>query len=254
MKAVLWGKDHTELGDVAAVGVSERVALAITRGRFGKPYGSVDPNEDAVAAVVGPRGTLLVVADGHNGWEATEVAVRTVLGRLGDDPPPANLSDDELVDLFHEAGSEILQVTSRLSWPNRQSRTTLTVGLLAGRRLQWAGMGDSALFVVDRRGGREMTRPHHHFIGHPMSQDAVRARLWHGQALLDDDAWVVVASDGFTNFAAHHDPAQAVAAVLTRTPDAAAAARGLIDRAASGGAGDNVAVAVCAPAGGGPAR
>ncbi|HWB71841.1 MAG TPA: protein phosphatase 2C domain-containing protein, partial [Egibacteraceae bacterium] len=226
MKAVLWGKDHTELGKVAVRVVSDRVALALTRGRFGKAYGYVDPNEDAVAAAVGARAILLVVADGHNGWEATEVAVRAVLQRLGDDPPPADLTDEELVGLFSEASSEVLRVTSRLPWPNRQSRTTLTVGLLAGRRLQWAGMGDSALIVADRRGGRELTHPHHHFVGYPMSDEAVRKRLWHGQALLDGQAWVVAASDGFTNFADPRDPAGAVAGVLTGAAGAATAAGG----------------------------
>ncbi|MBA2530041.1 MAG: hypothetical protein H0V19_08820, partial [Euzebyales bacterium] len=83
MRAVLWGKDHTTLGEVAVEKLDGDIAVALSRGLRRKAYRYTDLNEDAVAAVAGARATLLVVADGHNGWSSTEAAVTAVLDRLG---------------------------------------------------------------------------------------------------------------------------------------------------------------------------
>ena len=83
-------------GEVGVLAVDDRTALANTRGRYLKAYRYEDPNEDNVAAVVGPRATLLVCADGHNGAFAPTTAVREVLSAVGDDPPP----DTDWLELF----------------------------------------------------------------------------------------------------------------------------------------------------------
>jgi serine/threonine protein phosphatase PrpC len=248
MQAVLWGRDHVTYGHVVVRAISPQVAVAISRGRFPKAYEWVDPNEDTAAAVVGPSATLLVVADGHNGFEATEIAVRTVLHHLGDDPPPANLTDHELVDLFLNASQRIMRETSALPLPKRESRTTLTVGLVARQRVQWAGMGDSALFIIDGHGARDVSRPRPHFVGYRMSRRDVEDRLWRGVRPLTTDSWVVVATDGFTNFASMSPP-MVVRDVVRRASDAHEVARRLVEHAGAGGAGDNVAVAVAAASG-----
>ncbi|CAN5412877.1 hypothetical protein BH23ACT7_BH23ACT7_11480 [soil metagenome] len=255
MQTVLWGRDHTELGEVAIHAVSDDVACAITRGLRRKAYRYVDPNEDTVAAVVGPRGTLLVVADGHNGAEAADAAVTTVLERLGDDPPPADLSDAALVELFSVANDAVLHATASLRPPNAGSRTTLTMALVAApanrpsvpRRLQWASMGDSALIIAVAGNGEELTRPQHQFVGHPMSVPEVAGKLQRGLGEIPADAWVVVVSDGFTNFVGPDRASRVVADIVATATEPATAARAIVDRAGAMGAGDNVAVAVAAP-------
>ena len=242
MQAVLWGKDHVALDEVAAQSLGSRAAVAITRGRHRKAYRYTDPNEDAAVAVVGPRATLLVVADGHNGWTATEAAVATVVDAFGADPPPADVDDEVLVDLFHRAGGAILDVTGHPESLNPESRTTLVVALLAGRRLQWASFGDSAVYRATPAAAVRLAPSQHRFVGYPMSREKVDFLLERGTDELTEGSWVIVATDGFVDFA-HPFPTQ----LLTDDADAEAVARGLVLAACDGGAGDNVAVAVAGP-------
>src|SRR4051812_25990270 len=51
---VLWGHDHEELGEIGTLAVGDRAGLANSRGRYPKAYRYEDPNEDTVAALVGP--------------------------------------------------------------------------------------------------------------------------------------------------------------------------------------------------------
>lgn len=242
MRAVLWGKDHVELDEVVVERLGARAAVAITRGRHRKPYRYTDPNEDAAAAVVGPRATLLAVADGHNGWPATEAAINTVVEGLGADPPPADLDDAALIDLFHCASQAILEVTTHPDSRNPDSRTTLAVALVAPGRLQWASFGDSAVYRVTAGGAAALSAPQHRFVGYPMPRYAVDHILDRGTAELGEDTWVVVASDGFVDYAQPFPTG-----LFNGDVDAADAAHGLVMAACEGGAGDNVAVAVCAP-------
>lgn len=256
MPSVLWGREQDSYGDVAVTEPGPGVALALTRGLHPKPYRWVDPNEDAVAAAIGSRATLLVVADAHNGAVASEVAVNTVLDQVGDDPPE-DLDDADLVALFVRASSAILAETrARLDARRRESRTTLSLALVAGRRLRWAALGDSPVLVVDDGRGRELTTQSLHFAGWPMASRQMDPVLQRGRLTLTDDAWVVVASDGLANFTLTGSTAKAAAEVLAQATNAAHGARSLIDHAFAGGAGDNVAAAVLAPPSlnGAPAR
>ncbi len=242
MQAVLWGKDYVALDEVAVESVGAKAAVAITRGRHRKAYAYTHPNEDAAVAVVGKRATLLAVADGHNGWPATEAVITTVVQTFGDDPPPADVSDDDWVGLFHNASEAVLATTGVAGAENPDSRTTLVVALVAGRRLQWASFGDSAVYSVTPAAAVAFANPQHRFVGYPMPWHIVDAILERGTVDLPDGAWVVAASDGFVDFARPF-PTDLVA----RGGDPAEVARGLVLAACDGGAGDNVAVAVVAP-------
>lgn len=242
MQALLWGKDYVDLGEVAVEDVDARTAVAITRGRHAKSYQYTHPNEDAAVAVVGPRATLLAVADGHNGWPATEAAISTVVDLLGDDPPPANLPDDDWVDLFHRAGEAVLDITGRPGAQDPDSRTTLVVVLRAGRRLQWASFGDSAVYTVSPAAAVPLARPQHKFVGYPMPRHAVDYFLERGTVELSEGSWVVAASDGFVDFARPF-PTQ----LFTEGAGPGHIAAGLVTAACDGGAGDNVAIAVAGP-------
>lgn len=239
MQALLWGKDHVELGDLAVEELTPDVAVAITRGRHRKAYHHTDPNEDAAVAIVGARATLLAVADGHNGWASTEAAILAVVDALGSDPPPADVSDEDLVGLFHHAGREVLRVTSRPGSATPDSRTTLVIALVTPGLVQWASFGDSAAYLVTGAGAATLSRPQHRFVGYPMPRAAVGKLLDRGTAQVPEGGWVVVASDGFVDFARPFPTAP-----FADAGDASAVARALVMAACDGGAGDNVAVAV----------
>lgn len=241
MQALLWGKDYVDLGEVAVKVVDARTAVALTRGRHKKSYQYTHPNEDAAVAVVGPRATLLAVADGHNGWPATEAAISTVVDYFGEEPP-TEVDDAELVDLFHRASQAILSVTSRPGAPDPDSRTTLVVALRSGSRLQWASFGDSAVYTVTPAAAIPLARPQHKFVGYPMQRHAVDYFLDRGTEELTEGAWVVAASDGFVDFARPFPTA-----LFTAGADPGDVAAGLVAAACDGGAGDNVAVAVAGP-------
>jgi serine/threonine protein phosphatase PrpC len=253
VRAELWGTDHTELDAVASSTAGERAALAITRGRYAKSYRHVDDNEDAVAAVVGSSGTtLLVCADGHNGATASHVAVREVLAEFGDEPPPA-LSEDQWLDLFGRVNDAVI-ATKGLGSVHPSSNTVLLVALVTGAEISWAAIGDGAL-VVARPGaarGRQLNKEAMRFVGYPMSRRQLKSTLQRGRARIDAGEWVVLVTDGLSEFVAPLRPADVVPRVLAmaaRDGDggAEAAALALIETACSAGAGDNVAAAVLAP-------
>ncbi|MGH3114524.1 MAG: PP2C family protein-serine/threonine phosphatase [Gaiellaceae bacterium] len=260
MQAVLWGREHAQLGEVAIQAVSDDVACGLTRGQRRKAYPYVEPNEDTVAALVGSQATLLAVADGHNGFEAAEAAMRTVLDRLGGELPPADLADGDLVDLFFEASEAICAETAVLAPPRAGSRTTLALALISpgwisrgdARRLQWASIGDSAVFVVTALAGWELSDPRQEFVGRPISRAELAARLQRGSLAVPADAWVVVVSDGFTNFVGPEVADRVLFGLIGHASRdggtvASVVVRAIIDCANANGAGDNVAVAVAAP-------
>lgn len=247
--ATLWGREHVAYGDVAVRAPGARLAVALTRGLHPKPYRWTDPNEDVVAAVAGERAALLVVADGHNGAAASEVAVRGVLDAYGQDPPPADIGDRDLVRLFHDLSWAVLAATDFLDAERRESRTTLSLALVTAGAVQWAALGDSPVVVAGPGGAAEVTRPTTHFLGWPYTPGHVHQLLQRGVVPLPDGAWVAVLSDGFSNFTGGLDTARAVGAVTSTAEGPEAAAAGLVRAALRGGAGDNVAVAVLAPEG-----
>jgi serine/threonine protein phosphatase PrpC len=247
--AVLWGTDHEELGVVGTATLGPSTALANTRGRFQKAYRYEDPNEDTVAAVLGPRATLIVCADGHNGATAPNTAVREVLDALGTDPPPG-LDDAGWLELFGRVNAAVI---GRKGVGSEQpaSNTVLLVGLAMPGRLSWAAIGDGAL-VVGRPGaqrGRQLNKEAMRFIGYPMNARALKHTVQRGATDIDPGEWIVAVTDGLSEFVAPLRPADVVPRVLATLdpPTAETAARALVDTACSAGAGDNVAVAVIAP-------
>lgn len=249
MRATLWGEDHEQLDRIASEAAGERAGVAITRGRYPKAYRYEDPNEDAVAAVAGPRATLLVCADGHNGLTASHTAVRTVLDAIGDDPPDA-FSDDDWLELFGSVNDAVVAAKG-IGSRHPASNTVLIAALASPGRLTFAAIGDAAL-VVGRPGaerGRQLNREAMRFIGHPMNRRSLRSTVQRGTVSLEPSQWVVLVTDGLSEFVAPLRPADVVPRVLARSEAATAeaAAVALVDTACAAGAGDNVAAAVLAP-------
>lgn len=245
----LWGTDHEELDRPASLPVGPRAAIAITRGRYPKGYRYEDANEDMVAAVAGPRATLLVCADGHNGATAARVATEEVLDAVGDDPP-AGLDDGEWLDLFARVNEAVL-AHKGIGSMQPASNTVLLAALASPGSLSWAAIGDGAI-VVGRPGAqraRQVNKEAMRFIGYPMRKRSLRSTVQRGSTTFEPDEWVVLVTDGLSEFVSPLRPADVVPRVLAKVADstAEAAALALIDTASSAGAGDNVAVAVFAP-------
>jgi serine/threonine protein phosphatase PrpC len=247
MRAVLWGIDHTELGEIVTSSTG-RAAVALSRGGYAKTYQYVDPNEDAVAVVAGPRSTLMVAADGHNGATASMHAVRFVLDRFGGDPPAA-LDKREWADLFGDVNDAVLSVTS-IGSEQPSSRTVLLVALVSGRSVTFASMGDAALVVARAGGdrGRQLNKEAARYVGYAATRKALDTAVHRGAAELAPDEWVVLATDGLSEFIGPMRPADIVPSVLAQAGgDAEEAAALLVEAACTAGAGDNVGIAVAAP-------
>jgi serine/threonine protein phosphatase PrpC len=250
MRATLWGADHVELDRIASASAGEHAAVAITRGRFAKLYSYEDPNEDAVAVVAGPRSTLLICADGHYGVTSSHVAVQAVLDALGDDPPPA-LDDDGWAGVFGAANDAIVAAKEG-EGRHPASDTVLMAALVTPGQLSFASIGDAAL-VVCRPGeerGRQLNREAMRFLGRPMTRRGVRNTVQRQTLALEPDQWVVAVTDGLSEFIAPLRPADVVPRVLAdgRSGSVEAAAVAVVEAACAAGAGDNVAVALVAPA------
>lgn len=243
---VLWGDQHIEPGKIEVCSLGSGVALAISKGGAQKEYPHTDPNEDVVAAAIGERGTLLMCADGHNGFEASREAVTSVLEQVGDDPSPEDFDDASLVSLFYEAGEAVQRCTGAAGCRNRHSRATLTIAFLAPPALQWASMGDSSLFIVSDDDCRLLGKHESLYVGWPMAPDHVSESLRRGRENLPPRSWIVVATDGLTEFVGYEASVEALRELVQEVAPAPGLAREIVKLAFDAGAGDNVAVAVAA--------
>jgi Protein phosphatase 2C len=242
----LWGRHHTALGDVAVRSPVPGLALALTRGEAPKAYRYVDPNEDVVAASVGDRATLMVVADGHGGIGASETVVAVAGGELGPDPPPADLSEKQLVALFYDAALQVRELN--LEHPEApESSTTMALVLATPERFQWASFGDSSVLAGGREGTLRLDDPRHVFLGDPASRRDVARDLSHGVIERVPGVWIVLATDGLGDYARGGPEPAVTSAAAERGVDAEGLAGSLVRSAFAGGAGDNVALACLAP-------
>lgn len=245
MDAILLGRDHTDVGVVEVLTPADDVAIGITRGPHPKRYEYVDPNEDVVALVRDAGVTAFVVADGHNGHEGSHALVDGLLGALPD-PLPPRLDRRPAVMAFHAANEHLRAVRRQLTGPNRGTRSTMVLALIAAgddgtATVEATGVGDSAVIIVRDGVATQVTRDRHRFLGDRLSAPEVAGSIDHSVTELVDGDIVVVASDGLTNFATLDAIGPTVAGLAPE-----AAVRALVDLAGEGGAGDNIALAVLA--------
>ena len=116
-------------------------------------------------------------------------------------PVAGEIDDDLLIDLFHAAGRVIHGVTSDPACPHPESRTTLVVAVLGAGRLDWASIGDSAIFLGGPTRVARLDRPRNRFLGGPTSRRDVARTVDRGHLPLAPDDVVVLASDGVVDFA-----------------------------------------------------
>ncbi|MDJ0849271.1 MAG: protein phosphatase 2C domain-containing protein [Myxococcota bacterium] len=264
-RGVLRGAEAVQVGRIATI-CEGAAAIALSRGGAAKTYSYVDPNEDCVGFARGPAGVLLAVGDAHNGREASQVAVETVLERFGESwtaagSPAGAWSElaSEAVVTAHEA-----VLAAAVGRSHVHSRTTLAFALLrpGDGWLGWGSLGDSHVFRVTDDGVEELGAGRDEaswFVGSaPRSPEELGGRARSGRAPASGTRAVVLASDGLSERRIGvEDPAAAVAEAV-RAAEAAgpelrplAVARGLVEIAQAAQqrnrAGDNIAAAVAWP-------
>ncbi len=262
--AVLRGREHDHLGAVDVVAEGP-VAIANSRGGAPKSYLHTDPNEDTAGFFRGTGGALLVVADGHSGFEAAEVAVEHLLAH----PAPQWTGDDasfltgwgrHALAALCDANLDILR--EKAQGLHLDSETTLVATLVRPETgdLFYACVGDSHLFVVGAEGsvhelGSRIGRPTPFLGTREETPESLHTRCQLGRHDLAGVRAVVCVTDGLSEQGIGvKDPAAAVAAAVQgagREPAdlrAPALARAVCERACGSHrekrAGDNVAAAV----------
>jgi serine/threonine protein phosphatase PrpC len=246
--AVLLGMHFEELGEIEVeVAPDGLAAIAISRGAHKKRYSYTDPNEDAVAMIGdGPQSRILIAIDGHNGSISSRIAMNFLSTRLSSHELP-EITEEFIVELFTEVSRAIRQATRADGAEQPESRAAVSIAFLSGSRLQWAAMGDSPIIAVEGGNGRVLTKPEHRFVGYSDDEANHRDGLQTGSTELAPRNWVIVATDGYSDFAKVPSTTGAanVGAVLARGDVTADTyARALVEAAFAGGAGDNVGIAL----------
>lgn len=219
--ALLRGRDHVELDAIDVVGEGP-VAIAISRGGAAKTYPYTDPNEDVCAFALGCDGWMLAVADGHSGFEASEVVIEHLLAN----PAPhwtdggSDLDAEwkrHAVAALYDANDEV--VRERMRGIHLDSATTLCTALIrpAEGHLLVLGVGDSHVFTVDTHGdARELApggkRPTWFLGTADESAERLARRCRIESHRLDDTHAVVCVTDGLSEVGIGvEDPAAAIA-------------------------------------------
>jgi serine/threonine protein phosphatase PrpC len=256
--ALLRGADHHKLGGIAVVAEAQ-LGIALSRGGAPKRYAHREPNEDVVGFAWTEWAAVLVVADGHAGCAAADLAVERALAFVPRWLERAPIALDgrfaaEAQALVRAAQEQIL-TDPRVDG----SRTTLALAL-ARPREGWLGLvsiGDSLLFTYGDAGARSLVRAPETpiFLGTGRLDAAeLAAATWIDVRPLRGERALVLASDGFSQEGIGvADPEAAVSQVARQAARAApelrslALARGLVACALEAqreqGAGDNVAAA-----------
>jgi serine/threonine protein phosphatase PrpC len=243
---ILRGRDNRLFGALAVAEIGRSLAVAMTAAVV--TTSATSENEDVGAVVSGPRANLLVIADGHFGSSASEIAVERVLATIGDDPPPADLSDDEVVSIFVEAEIAVQRETTQVGSSHPNSRTTLALALVTEDIVQWAALGDSCVVAAAPSAGSRLDAPRSAYLGSRFSVADVAAVLTRGRFPRRRDDWIVLATDGFTDsVGSEQDAGAVVCSELRNHEEAAALAEELIALAIRHRAEDAVTIAVAAP-------
>jgi serine/threonine protein phosphatase PrpC len=261
--ALLRGREHLDFGAIDTIAEGD-AAIALSPGGARKSYPHTDPNEDAAAFAIGAGGTLVAVADGHRGFEASEVLLEHLIAHpapqwtLPGGVDPAAWPRHALAALC-DANAEVLR--ERVARAEGGSRTTLALALALPARgtLLYAAIGDSHLFRVGPGGVVDLADAGDadaHFLGHgEETTDGLAGKCRIDAVPLGDALAFVLATDGISE---HHvglaDPAAAVREAVEKARSAAPdlraleAARRLVEMALDAHrrnpSGDNIAVAV----------
>jgi serine/threonine protein phosphatase PrpC len=231
--ALLLGSDHSELEETAVVDLGPDLAVGISRGRFPKGYPHLDPNEDAVFAMTDGTTTILAVADGHRGFEAAKAAITAI----GAHTESSLRSEPEVIvrNLAEVAIDAVATILPAHPPTRDRSGASLSICALDTGTLAAATLGDTSCFIATKRRARRIggDTPFLSPVSEATEIDVTTRSLGATSA-------VVVASDGFTDFAGDVGASLRTAATMS----APLGVEHLLAEAFTGGAGDNIAIAV----------
>jgi serine/threonine protein phosphatase PrpC len=242
---MLLGRDHPALGERALERVGERTAIGLSAGRLPKAYAHVDPNEDAALAIEAAGWTLLAVADGHNGADASHAAMAAVHAATTT-PDAAGLSAPALLELARLTAADAVRSAVAAAAGDADgrelSRTALTVAVVADGRVHAATWGDTTAARVRRgwlrrRPAVRLLSAGTAFLGpHPQHPATASRRLRAGDR-------VALCSDGVVD---HLGPrwTAVLGAALTGADEPVRLVDTMFDRAFDGGAGDHLSMAL----------
>jgi len=179
-------------------------AIALSRGGAAKRYAYREPNEDAAAFAQGEAGSFAAVADGHGGFEASEVALTHLLGEPATQWTEAPGALDagrfrrQALAAIYDASRAIQREGGR-----PEARTTLSFAVLlpTARRVLHAAIGDSHLFLAGENGVHELAPAGERvgFLGAPdPSPETISDLARVGEASLDGVHAIVLATDGLS--------------------------------------------------------
>jgi len=262
--AILRGREHTDLGAVAAI-AEGRCAVALSRGGARKNYPHEDPNEDAAAFRAGEGGFVVAVADGHGGYDASEIAVERLVQHHAPDWTASAASGID-ADWNTAVGAALVDINEAIvqraaSGALHSARTTLAFALVrpGDDLLAFATIGDSHVFCIGEDGVADLAHPSRErvaFLGGPeATPKTVGKECIAGTSSLARIRALVLATDGISERGIGVEiPEAAVLEAAERARRAESqtralvAARTTIELALSAhrrnGAGDNVASAV----------
>jgi len=274
----LLGAQHVALGAIDGLALAD-IAIALSRGGAPKPYDHAEPNEDAAGFALGAGGALLVVADGHDGAHGAEAVVAHLLDAVApsacDVAPPVEVrageSRDEawcdwLYSIVSSANAHAIADAQARRLPPAPTTLAFALARPSEDVLACACVGDS--HVLAARGGevRDLgwaslgAHEFPHFLGTP-EESWHRANTALCCVQLAGIEALALATDGLSEqgigvvdpTAALADALRAARGIEVRAVcRAQRAARELVEIALSAQRrnrrGDNVAVALLAPA------
>ena len=173
------------------------VVAAVTAGDGPATNPKLTPNEDSLAVVARPDGTAALIADAHFGPGAGEIAARAFARMM---VQSAATGPEALGERLAEVDRHIRAERG----PRDRSATTALAVFLGPRRLAWASVGDSLLFVaVPDRPLTRISRDTVEFLsGDLMLDPGAREHAFEwpiletGSLMLPKRAVVLMASDG----------------------------------------------------------
>lgn len=234
--ALLRGTDHPTLGERAVVAVDATTAVGMSAGRLPKSYWHLDPNEDAALAVVARDWTLLAVADGHNGADASHAAIAAVAAAA---ETAESISPTSLVEVAANAAAGAVTEAIRGAGKGReQTRTALSIAVSGGGRVAALTWGDTTVALV-RAGRRTKVTPlttHSGFLGSSTPRPPV------GSWATQTGDRIVLCSDGVMDYLGGRWTDR-IAEAAASSARADGLVESLLEQSSLGGAGDHQSVA-----------
>ncbi len=202
-----------------------------------------DGNEDRFVIREDGGLVLMAVADGVGGGPGGEIAAEAAVNELASRffaAPRTQPIAERLGDAMREANTAVLKAAEASSKPS--AATTLVAGVVDGRRLVIANLGDSRAYLVRDGASRQITEDHAGTVEHGITRFVGDSRGVQADVFMEElqaGDRLVLCSDGLTR---HVEPAEIASALDANAGTLEAGADALVALANSRGGEDNVTV------------